>query len=429
MQQEYLDLLEDYPSLFNRLLEKGIVKCDDTGKLKQIELNVQKDYFELILPQKWFNYSLEEKKFFLIHPLLHIIFDHHKRNVVKDEFQIALDIVVNNILVNYMHFSKDILKKYELYSYDLLKEKYPQYHILKNQNVEYYTRFLEENKSLLEDIKSPENSYQKPDKNEDKKDPAEGEQGDEDDDDSEGNCGHCDNHGAMIQNAGQYKNDYVDNFMKNLEQELLDVQDLNSYGLVRPADEVEHRKFMKTNHVQWKKYFDMCFKKVYRKELVKNTQTWKMRDRKYHLLNKSYILPGNFDTPEYDFTVKVWIFQDVSESCAPFANYFRSLIDSIRIPENITVEYFDFHSVVIPNPNRKINYRYGGTNFSKIQEYVDQNGKYVYPWILTDGIGGPCQPLHPENWFWFLFGKQATSFFIPKESQFFSINNIEKNNS
>lgn len=377
-----LEILEEYPDLFSKIVDRGICKLDDSGELKYIDINICPDFFELILPNTWLELIEEEQKFFIIHSLLHIIYEHHKRSIIDIKFQMACDMVINDILIDKFRFSVDIIFRHNLISYELLKKLYPNVNILRGQNVEYYFKFFNNNTKLL----------------------------------TVDNSKFIDDANSMQRNNKKYNISNTDNSLKDIQDNINEFLD-NGYdrGLIKSPNEISYIKFMKTEHPNWRHFFNKALKQTIRKELIKIDEHWDNRNRRYELLDNTFFLPSDKLLTELDFAVNIWIFHDISDSCINQLDYYFNLIKTINIPNNVKMEYFYFNTKVI-KANNKIPIG-GGTDFNCIKRYIKTNSRHtIYPWIITDGKGGYIDIDNPKEWFWFLIGDKTTEEYLPKNT-------------
>lgn len=162
-------------------------------------------------------------------------------------------------------------------------------------------------------------------------------------------------------------------------------------------------------------------------------ESWVRENPRYRALPKHMALPG---TGWEDYMgknkIKVWLFQDTSGSCVHLLQRFYNA--ALSIPEDrfeVKLFCFDTRSYPISTEEAKkgVLKGGGGTCFvcieDQIQKYITQNNE-KYPaavFIVTDGYASQVHPEHPERWHFFLSENYRQC--IPPESKVHMLSDFE----
>ena len=146
---------------------------------------------------------------------------------------------------------------------------------------------------------------------------------------------------------------------------------------------------------------------------------WVKPSRRLFTLPKSFMLPSIGKTTREIKKIDLWLFQDISGSCASYAETF--LKASLSIPTdvfNIKFFVFDTRATEVPLDTKQVFYG-GGTCFQCIQETVERAKRHPdLVWIITDGYGTHTTPKHPDRWGWFLTPNNTKACIPPKSKTF-----------
>lgn len=125
--------------------------------------------------------------------------------------------------------------------------------------------------------------------------------------------------------------------------------------------------------------------------------------------------------------VKIWFFLDTSGSCFSYKDRFFKAAKTLD-NAHFSVELFSFDTNVNPIKSDKI-YGGGGTSFSAIEKFIIASDQ-EYPdvvFVITDGIGDIVNPKFPNRWFWFLIAtdEKPVKRYIPKNSKCYNLSDYE----
>jgi len=402
------DNLEDYHSLFYRFWYHGIPSETKDIPTAAIQFNKKGKYVNFLFnPEFWDKSTDYERQFVVSHEMLHLILNHGTRMIGlnRDVCNIAMDVVVNEMLIDYFGFERDKISfSNTLCFLDTVfgKNGYELDNVLQGQNFEYYYNLIFENATFIDVSK-----YFFPD-------------------DSSFFEGSNTSRGEIEKAFGKLDEDATDE-MKELED-----QDGNpnapagaGMGWWSSYGEIE---------VILKMSWETLFKKFFWENTEVDHEQWARADRRFHELPDDLILPSDYETIDVDKDkIAIWLFLDVSGSCSHLRDRFLKAYKSI--PQNkFEIELFSFDTMVHPvdKKNQKI-YGGGGTSFSTIESYIKdkiRNDRLKYPKIVmlfTDGCGNEVNPLYPERWYWFLSEGMSSyiRYYIPKNSNHYNLTEFE----
>lgn len=162
----------------------------------------------------------------------------------------------------------------------------------------------------------------------------------------------------------------------------------------------------------------------------KVAEQWQKEHRRLVNMPKDFMIPSEYEIEEYEKKrIPVWFFQDTSGSCAHLADRFFAA--ALSLPEDrfiVKMHCFDTRVFETDLKSKKL-YGFGGTSFTCIEEYIQQQIRTTrchYPdacFIITDGYGDRVNPEKPARWFWFLSEQYKEC--IPKECKTFNLKDFE----
>ena len=125
--------------------------------------------------------------------------------------------------------------------------------------------------------------------------------------------------------------------------------------------------------------------------------------------------------------IDVWFFLDTSGSCYGLEERFWKAAKSLPV-DKFKVHLYTFNDGVYPvdEETKKMNIG-GGTSFSIIERAIQDEIDEKYPeavFIITDGYGNRVSPEFPARWHWFLTPGGSTSY-IPDDSLTFDLEDYE----
>ena len=396
--------LEKYHSVFYKLWDIGEPDFSEDIPTACVGFDKKGNCIRFIInPIFWDGLTLTQQAFVISHECLHVIFEHGRRmkdSPNKEICNIAMDIVINELLLSFGFKREEIDKKGDFCwfdkFFDITKEN-----IERNQSFEYYyNRLLDkaiivpyilvDDHSLLEDFGDTKDIF-----------------------DAIGS-GLSDEEKSKLNNKLSESNESKE--AGNL---------IAGDGFLMPK--IENKK------VTWLQFIKYTGQKFVKKD-ISDYETWIRANRRIALLPEDIIIPSdhvNFDAPEKK-KPSIYVFIDVSGSCYELKRRFWAVVSSI--PQKFfTIQAYSFDSITykIDLKERKL-YGGGGTSFWILEERIrkDINNKITpkYPelvFVLTDGFGDTLKPLHPTRWHW-LLSDYCTTEYIPATSHYHKISKFEE---
>lgn len=353
-----------YPEFSTRVDTCAVFFEKKTGKYIKFVFN----------PDFWDTLDNYERAYIIAHECLHLILNHGKRALESEDHQranVALDIVVNNILSNGLGLKKTETLLQGQHMETVFKD---QDKVLKNRSFEYYYNYIKENPDNINQerlVNAPSHLY----------------------------LGESDLKALLEAITGQEIDDETMEKIKDETKEPGTESLDNIYDLL---NNVTHKQ------PRWKNFIKKVIKTkkgIIEREFCQSN--WYKLDKRTSLLPKNIIIPNNnFEKPEFKYPM--WFFQDISGSCEGYIQEFFQVAKSI--PEKIfDVRFHTFDTVVREVPlSTKTIHGGGGTCFAIIEAYIQKKIKEEqskYPELIvciTDGYGTQVKPAHPRNWHWIL---------------------------
>lgn len=417
--KEVGELLQDYYSLFYAFWKIGTPILDDTINTAAVSFDHRGEYLNFHFNEKfWNSSSLYERAFITAHECLHVLLSHGlraKNAKVPEASNVAMDVVVNHMLIEQYGFSRDKIHfQKELCWIDTVFSKEKQATVLKYQNFEYYYNLLEiitidfETLMVLDEHKSfIGKDFSKAVEK------------------AAGSMGSAEIADALeSRKADKGLNGNVDDFKKEeeLDKTIDKLAGTGSGGWSRYS----------TGVVKKKNTWEGLFKKFFKKWSEKPQESWARTSRRLHCLPEDIIIPSEFEDEEKkNELIPVWLFLDISGSCYHYKDRFMKAYESIP-KEKFVVKLFSFDTRV--HPVDKIHgriYGGGGTSFGPIENYIQSeisNKNAAYPKIVmvfTDGYGTYVHPEKAERWYWFLDKYGSSDYLIPAKSHKLYLNDFE----
>lgn len=384
--------LEKHHSIFYKMWELGKpIFVEDTNSA-YIKYNQEGESFSFGLNKSfWDSLPEKNKEFVICHECLHVILNHGIRGLdgIDSIMNVAMDVAINHILINKFDFIRDDLKGWEDLCWvdTVFKDKKD---IKTDQTFEYYLNLLRQKftastlKSMLTD---DHNKSFTPDNN---LNDAIGKMNESLQDDEKETLR------EMIEKHFDQRND-------DTGEKTTGTTGGNSWFFVNISKkEIVKKKRWETIIKNWSK--------KYIKIASENHEQWARVNRRFVFFcdNKVFI-PSEMEIDtfsEENNRIKVHFFLDTSGSCASLAKRFFKA--ALSLPEDkFDVELFCFDTKVykVDKKDQKL-YGFGGTSFSIIENYIQNNLKdKKYPeavFIITDGYGNNVSPKYPKRWYWFL---------------------------
>lgn len=436
---EWFDIcrsLERHHALFYKLWEMGKPVFDEKIDTAQVEFNRDGALVAFVFNPTFYNkLSRYELEFVICHECLHVALNHGPR--AKDSrtpraANVALDVVVNHILVNNFGFDREQLpiandccwidtvfadKKYDPDSKELVKTEDADSSAIDvpaNRTFEFYYslifRELEKDPLFSALLKL------------------------------------VDGHGGLANGNSKDIDEIIDTLDKNLSPEdkqgLKDIiknhyQDGGNDG--KPGGQQAGKgsggwTFVKVGYVKKQKKWETVIKKWSRKfwkPEYKDVEQWARLNRRFAAVTSDLLLPTEMEveSDSGEGQIEVWFFLDTSGSCYHLKERFFKAAKSLP-PQRFKIRLFCFDDGVQETDlqSQKI-YGGGGTSFSKIEAFIQKTIKdesILYPeavFLITDGYGDRVVPQHPELWHWFLSSSYAS--YIPSQSKTYLLSDYE----
>lgn len=360
-----------------------------------------------INPDFWDTLTDIEKEFVISHECLHVILYHGFRinNLKPEQLQnanIALDLVVNHLLVENYLFDREAVDPHKKY---IWKDVVFKDDVQLEENSNYFERFY----NLVKDQNNLKGS----------------------------GYNSLDDHSELV----SFNNAAFDSFIK----ENISAHDLSSFKEKIFPHVKDLKDQMKEVGVDpgstWRTYsapyvpkpkWETVIKQWVRKHSfdIEETQ-WAKKNRRFSNISiPDMFLPFDDEVElEERKKIDVWFFQDTSGSCVHLAERFFKAANTLP-KERFNVRMFCFDTKVYETSlaSGKL-YGFGGTSFSCIEEYIQnqiRKSEVAYPkavFVITDGYGDSVDLQYPQNWYWFL----STDFkdLIPDACNIFNLSDFE----
>ena len=426
--------LETHHAIFSKIWDAATVSFSSEVELSKTVYDKTYRSFDIILNKEiWNNASLYTKGFIISHEALHLILNHGLRasTLSKEDKQIAdvaMDLVVNQMLVNKFHFKKGALSCQNKFIWleDIIKDAKPE---LQNRTFEFYFNLikknLNKNSSSSEEMKKAFN---------DASDKSDGHESLEDmDDDANSEMSNPLSKGLSEEEAEELLNAMPDpdaglakSYGKGMVGEPLIPGQVEQ--LVKIRMKPKKRKWQEIiNHLTDKKDDDA------------EDYQWARENRRFVALNSNEVFFPQLAEVEGRTNEKVnlMFFLDSSGSCIHLINRFFEAATSID-PEKFNIRTFLRDTrvkEVFPHEYKTLTFNGGGSDdFRCMEKFIQkelQEGKISkYPdavFHITDGgdcSGEMIKPQYPERWHWFLTENSQKNW-IPTKSKIWKLKDFE----
>ncbi len=401
--EEFLELsrkLDAHHAVFYKLWELG--KPVFTDEIPTAAIMFDKTDGEAVAfcfnPKHWKESSEYERLFTICHECLHVILNHGRRiqgfpSLNMPAANIALDVVVNHMLVDKFGFERDKLDKPDnLCWIDTVFKGRDD--IKRHETFEYYFKELVKNAIPV-------------------------------------NVCLCDVHG--LEDTGDII-DELDELLSDEDKELLR-DSIEKHGESKKAGTGTGGQwcFAKVGKVAQKKKWETVIKKWSLQFTVdiREIEQWARLHRRRAMLPEDFMLPSEMedDDREDPGKILVWFFQDTSGSCSGFRDrFFKAAMSLPTWRFDIKLHCFDTKVFETTLEGKKL-YGFGGTSFSCIERYIQEYIKEheeEYPracFIVTDGYGDKVSPQYPDRWHWFL--SNSYKVYVPPKSPCYQLSDYE----
>lgn len=462
--------LEKHHALFYRLWELG--KPFFTKKLPTAAVQFDKEGHH----SNWmwnpdFYQSLDEynRDFVFCHEMLHVALNHGVR--IKDSKHIrianvALDIVVNHLLITKFGFKRERIKNADSYCWldTVFKDKVDQ--VEEGKHFEYYY-----NKIMQLFPPPPPMKGTKGEKGDGKGQGGDSTQQDEGDD---GMPQTVDDHDGLTGKEWEEVIKEVDRTLSDEEKEEIREVIEKHFQVGKtpdpknPADKQAGTGmgdlwcFVDVSKVKAKRKWETIIKKWVQKVLKENdrvVEQWARVNRRFVLLPQDLMIPSEMEQDamgDEEQKLRVLFLLDTSGSCIGLKDRFIKAANSLpRDRFDVVGACFDT-SVYPVNIYKGEIKGGGGTYFHILEDFIQQamtkdwydvardaknqpiigaDGqqrkvlvwkKGEYPsavFIITDGYGDAVKPQYPDRWYWFLSDDYRQ--YIPKESHVYLLKDFE----
>jgi predicted metal-dependent peptidase len=388
-------------------IETACVRYDPEGNAVNYEFN----------QEFWNKLTTYERAFLFSHEILHVYLNHGHRSSFKQEdhdiTNIAMDIVINEMLVNEFKFDRTqlpFLTDNLCFFNNVFPDLNPAHHL--GKSFEYYYNLLKKKTPPTSSLTIISNSMTGNGQG--------GQNGKSDDKDKQNGPSSED-----IQNVGDLLKEYISNTMsdeskKELAKMLNEVSNTVAGGLQAGVGAGTH--FIDCSNIKVKRqmtWIGLIKKITFRAMAFKDVERWAPRNRRVQHLTSDLYLPSYFEDEDLEkYKPSLFVFLDVSGSCQSYSQKFFSAMKSIP-RDKFVIRTFSFDDYVREVVGTSM-YGWGGTNFSIIERKIQElmiSEKIRYPdmvFVITDGYGTQVSPAKPTRWYWFLT-EGSTKEYIPKE--------------
>jgi len=418
---EISNLLEEHHALFYQMWQMGKPILTDTISTACVSFDKETgSFFEYRFnPDFWNSLDDYNKAFVIAHESLHVIL-HHGSRITDCEnpklMNMALDVVVNESLINKFGFVKEKILNHEKYCWmdTVFKDNND---VLENQSIEYYYSKIEEKIEQMQ------------------KDSEQSEGGKGESSESSETLQTVDDHDSLTDDFSEMidkvNNELTDDEKENLKEFVEKFSEQPEKGIGESGGGVI--TFASNMKVKPKKKWETVIKKWSKKFTrtgSEESEQWVRQNRRFMQFDSNIILPSNYyyDKP-LEGKIEVHFFQDTSGSCAGFIDrFFAAALSLPKQRFDINLHCFDTKVYKTTLESKKL-YGFGGTRFDIIESHIQnemKKNKSKYPqavFVITDGMGNKVNPQFPKKWYVFLSSDYASCF--PKECNIFKLKDFE----
>lgn len=397
-------------------------------------------------PVYWESLNEQNKLFLVAHECLHITLNHGVRakdlpSSMRQVANVAMDIVVNHMLINSFGFSRLSLNQGDSYCWTdtVFKDEI----IEDNLGFETYYNMLLERMDLdsVNISKSLVDSHEKLGSFSGSGDGAE-----EDSDDGIDSLSSDDWKDLTDKVSDDASVEDLKDFMEKLGKEAGSADNkagkmMGGKGVVgEPKLPGELMSIIKFKSIVYKSKWESVIKKWTAYSVADNDEyQWVVDDRRFATMkDEGLIFPQLATVESKNFEkINIMFFLDTSGSCIHLKDRFFNAALSLN-PKKFNVRMFSRTTVVHEVDIKKLEnvtfYGGGSDDFGCIERYIQadiKSGKLKkYPdavFHITDGhdcSGYKVKPQKPENWYWFLT-EYSTEAWIPEKSKIYKLADFE----
>lgn len=396
--EEFLSLsrkLQRHHSIFEKFFKLGNPIFTDKIKTAAVEFDRIGECINFYInPDFWKTQSEEQKQFVIAHECLHVLFYHGVRaSLLEDQesrknANLAMDVVVNHTLEDSFGFDRKEVDPNGNYCW--IDTVFPNNkHVQKGKSFEYYYNFLKSNP------------------------PPQGGKGQKGE--SGGGKDLVDDHDFLESFNDKKFEEQVQDILNNYDtQDVHQMVDEETKDIKKEIQQagLEPGQLKKiatlTKRIIKKKWETVIKRWTQKFNFDKEEEQWVRKNRRMASMPSDLMLPSEQEVEIEEKTkITVYFFQDTSGSCSHLADRFFAAAASLD-PNRFNVVMHCFDTKVYPTTlESKQLYGFGGTTFTCIEEYIQQQvrmGK-KYPaavFVITDGYGDNVKPEMPDKWYWFL---------------------------
>lgn len=398
--------LEDHHAIFYELWQMGRPAFTDDVATAAVIFDESGEFVHFVFnPEYWNNLTPYERLFVISHECLHVILNHGIRTSGgKDapRSNLALDIVVNHLLVNSFGFDRKRIRDEDVLCWtDTTFKNDPKVaEIPTDESYEYYYQKIPE--TMVIELFT------------------------------------VDDHSKL----GKQIDKIIDKLDKRLSpEEKESIRSIIEKHYAKSKEEEEKAgggcgdwTFCKVEKVKPKKKWETVILKwslKYIKEGLDEHEQWARLARRFELLPNDILLPSEMEDESKDYDrIPVHLYMDTSGSCIKYKQrFFRAALSLPKDRFAVRLFCFDTRVEETTLESGKI-YGGGGTAFDIIERNIQrliQKEKTPYPegvFLITDGEGNAVAPAFPKRWHWFLTKKASTKF-ISSESKTYKLDDFE----
>lgn len=443
--------LDGYHALFYQFWTMGKPYFTNMIETAAVTFNKEGEYTNFLFnPEFWERMTPRQRLFVIGHECLHVILKHGIRSTeskYKDIANIAMDVVVNHMLVNKFSFEREDAP------FDLLNEMaaekqkdadiqqgvtedrkedakkgggcwvdtvFPGENVPTNKSYEYYYNLIMKRVKFIKiDMMTLLNSHE----------------GLTSKEFSEKIIKQLDQ--KLTDEEKDSLKDLIEKQFKDLkeglkEHEVNETQDPGDGGKYAGQVGGHGFHFVQISRVPKKKKWETIIQKWSRAHAYEDIEIeqWAHINRRYTNLPEDMMIPSMYeDEDKRKGRIEVYFFLDTSGSCAHLADRFFKAAMSLP-EERFDTKLFCFDTRVFPVDKKEKKLQgFGGTSFSCIEQYIQsyiKAGDLPYPaavFVITDGYGDAVSPQSERDWYWFL--SEDYQQYIPKASNRYKLADFE----
>lgn len=466
----FLKKLEEYSVIFKSVYELGEAEYSDKIPTACICKSKGDDKIKFLINYDFF-WSLNEtdQLFVICHESLHLFFRHlndvEKYKLNPKIANIAMDIVINETLVNHFGFKRNLLsfsKSIAFINTVFSEEQIAEHNLNITKSYHYFygaiMREIEKNSDFEEKINklssiddhsvSYNDNEQKDSDKSSEKNTSESDQDSSLEDDllSDQNSSSSEDEQDLSENnqdgEGNQKKEYFDLSPEDIENLIDNVCHNNDFDKKQLENFEELMKntfnkddfemvlenknvtlFKKKEKKKWQKLIEFVNPSIMTDKLIEKDSFAKEANHFLYTLDKRFVLPARLNSyGKSKDKIDLYFFMDVSGSCIAYVDLFLDIVSKIPI------EMFNLHLYSFDTKTEEIEIDYkqkrfkkyinigGGTDFSVINNQIENDLKNKkirkYPdfvCVLTDGYSYSVQNIpekHQNKWLWLIISEK-----------------------